>query len=54
MSAEIGVDQMSGFIKLNNVTPIDAFFLNEDRHMHNIAVLMDSDSKEYQRNLRNP
>lgn len=28
-------------IYLNKLFTIDAFFLNEDRHMHNIAVLMD-------------
>ncbi|MBE5871046.1 MAG: hypothetical protein E7294_07300 [Lachnospiraceae bacterium] len=28
---------------LNKLFTIDAFFLNEDRHMHNIAVLMDPD-----------
>jgi hypothetical protein len=32
-------------VYLSKLLTIDAFFLNEDRHMHNIAVLMDSDSK---------
>lgn len=27
-------------IYMNKLLTIDAFFLNEDRHMHNIAVLM--------------
>lgn len=30
---------------MNKVLTIDAFFLNEDRHTHNIAVLMDADGK---------
>lgn len=31
-------------IYLSKMLTIDAFFLNEDRHMHNIAVLMKDDS----------
>ena len=38
------VERMTGLrdfgIYMNKVLTIDAFFLNEDRHMHNIAVLM--------------
>ena len=38
------VERMTGLenfgIYLNKLFTIDAFFLNEDRHMHNIAVLM--------------
>ncbi len=30
---------------LNKLFTIDAFFLNEDRHTHNIAVLMDGEGK---------
>lgn len=33
-------------VYLNKIFTIDAFFLNEDRHMHNIAVLM-NDRGEY-------
>ena len=40
------VDRMTGLknfgIYLNKLFTIDAFFLNEDRHTHNIAVLMNS------------
>lgn len=37
---------LSGFdIYLNKIFTIDAFFLNEDRHMHNIAVLMNKDGE---------
>ncbi len=32
-------------IYLCKILTIDAFFLNEDRHMHNIAVLMNGDGK---------
>ena len=32
-------------IYLNKLFTIDAFFLNEDRHMHNIAVLMNEDGE---------
>lgn len=32
---------------MSKILTIDAFFLNEDRHMHNIAVLMNS-KEEYQ------
>ena len=32
-------------IYLNKLFTIDAFFLNEDRHMHNIAVLMNQEGK---------
>lgn len=32
-------------IYLNKLFTIDAFFLNEDRHTHNIAVLMSTDGK---------
>lgn len=28
---------------MNKLLTIDAFFLNEDRHMHNIAVLMNGE-----------
>ena len=28
-------------VYMNKLLTIDAFFLNEDRHMHNIAVLME-------------
>jgi len=38
------VERMTGLknfdVYLNKLFTIDAFFLNEDRHMHNIAVLM--------------
>lgn len=38
------VERMTGLqnvgIYMNKLLTIDAFFLNEDRHMHNIAVLM--------------
>lgn len=34
-----GIDEFG--IYLSKMLTIDAFFLNEDRHMHNIAVLMD-------------
>lgn len=38
------IERMTGLkefgIYLNKLFTIDAFFLNEDRHMHNIAVLM--------------
>lgn len=30
---------------MNKLLTIDAFFLNEDRHMHNIAVLMNGDGE---------
>ena len=37
---------LTGFGKyLNKLLTIDAFFLNEDRHTHNIAVLMDMEGK---------
>lgn len=32
-------------IYLNKLFTIDAFFLNEDRHTHNIAVMMNADGK---------
>lgn len=32
-------------IYMNKLLTIDAFFLNEDRHMHNIAVLMNGEGK---------
>ena len=32
-------------IYLNKLFTIDAFFLNEDRHMHNMAVLMNGDGE---------
>lgn len=32
-------------VYLNKIFTIDAMFLNEDRHMHNIAVLMNTDGK---------
>lgn len=38
------VERMTGLknfgVYLNKLLTIDAFFLNEDRHMHNVAVLM--------------
>ena len=38
------VERMTGLqnfgVYMNKLLTIDAFFLNEDRHMHNIAVLM--------------
>lgn len=44
------VEQMTGLKKfgayLCKMLTVDAFFLNEDRHMHNIAVLM-NDKGEY-------
>ena len=30
-------------VYMNKLLTIDAFFLNEDRHMHNIAVLMNGE-----------
>ena len=37
---------LSGFGSyMNKLFTIDAFFLNEDRHMHNIAVLMDEEGR---------
>ena len=37
---------LKGFgIYLNKLLTIDAFFLNEDRHTHNIAVLMNGEGK---------
>lgn len=43
------VEQLTGIkdfgIYLSKLLTIDAFFLNEDRHMHNIAVLMNGDGK---------
>lgn len=43
------VEQLTGLrdfgIYLSKMLTIDAFFLNEDRHMHNIAVLMNGDGK---------
>lgn len=30
---------------MNKILTIDAFFLNEDRHMHNVAVLMNSNGE---------
>ena len=38
-----GLDEFG--ISLNKLMTVDAFFLNEDRHMHNIAVLMNQESK---------
>ena len=41
------VEQMTGLkdfgFYLSRLLTIDALFLNEDRHMHNIAVLLDGD-----------
>ena len=38
------VERMTGLqnfgVYMNKLLTIDAFFLNEDRHMHNIAILM--------------
>ena len=43
------VERMTGLkdfgIYLNKLFTIDAFFLNEDRHMHNIAVLMNGNGE---------
>lgn len=43
------VEEMTGInnfgLYLSKMLTIDALFLNEDRHMHNIAVLMDKDGK---------
>ena len=43
------VERMTGLkefgIYLNKLFTIDAFFLNEDRHTHNIAVLMNHDGE---------
>ena len=43
------VEQLAGLkdfgIYLSKLLTIDAFFLNEDRHMHNIAVLMNGEGK---------
>ncbi len=43
------VEQMTGIqdfgIYLSKLLTIDAFFLNEDRHMHNIAVILDDTGK---------
>lgn len=43
------VERMTGLkdfgIYLNKLFTIDAFFLNEDRHMHNIAVLMNGEGE---------
>lgn len=43
------VERLTGLknfgVYLNKLFTIDAFFLNEDRHMHNIAVLMNEKSE---------
>lgn len=43
------VEQIAGLkdfgIYMSKLLTIDAFFLNEDRHMHNIAVLMNGEGK---------
>lgn len=43
------VERMTGLKEfgkyLNKLFTIDAFFLNEDRHTHNVAVLMDGEGK---------
>ena len=43
------VERMTGLpnfgIYMNKLLTTDAFFLNEDRHMHNIAVLMNGDGE---------
>ncbi len=43
------VERMTGLqnfgVYLNKLFTIDAFFLNEDRHTHNIAVLMNGDGE---------
>lgn len=43
------VDRLTGLkqfgVYLNKLLTLDAFFLNEDRHTHNIAVLMDGKGK---------
>ena len=42
------VTGLGGFGKyLSKMLEIDAFFLNEDRHTNNIALLYDSEKKEY-------
>ena len=30
---------------MSKILAIDTFFMNEDRHMHNIGVLMDAEEK---------
>ena len=43
------VERMTGLqnfgVYMNKLLTIDAFFLNEDRHMHNIAVLINEEKK---------
>lgn len=38
-----GLEDFGGY--MSKLLTIDAFFLNEDRHTHNIAVLMDNEGK---------
>ncbi len=38
-----GLDKFGEY--MSKLLTVDAFFLNEDRHTHNIAVLMDADGK---------
>ncbi len=40
-----GIEDFGGYI--TRLLEIDAFFLNEDRHTNNIAVLYDTEKKEY-------
>lgn len=40
-------------VYLNKLFTIDAFFLNEDRHTHNIAVLMNEKSENYRIDVDN-
>ena len=40
------VTNLSGFgVYMNKLFTMDAFFLNEDRHTHNIAILMNKDGR---------
>lgn len=43
------IERITGLVNfgqyMNKLFTIDAFFLNEDRHMHNIAVLMNQDGE---------
>ena len=43
------VERLTGLrdfgIYMNKLLTVDAFFLNEDRHTHNIAVLMNGEGK---------
>lgn len=45
----VNVERLTGLqdfgIYMNKLLTVDAFFLNEDRHTHNIAVLMNGEGK---------